>query len=213
MKNFLLLAGAAAALSLGFPAHAEAPDKVERLHDFGRCVVKSDREAAADLLQAIPIAPADVEIAALQLGDARDCLKEGRLSARSTLIRGALAQGLLLKDFPRFGVEPNIPEHRFVKLDLPLDGAAPGVDQRTATLYKVADCVVRNQALKTETLFRSAPASGPESRLFDAIAPYIEACAGNADLRVSRPEFRGMLAQAAYSVSIRYWTGELWSAK
>ena len=213
MKKFSLLAGAAATLSLGAPAHTATPDQVGRLYELGRCIVKVDREAAAELLQSLPVAPAETEIAASQLGDARDCLKEGRLSARSTLVRGALAQGLLLKDFPRFGVEPKISEHRFVKVDLPINGPAPGVDERTATLYKLADCVVRNQAIRTETLFRSAPGSGPESRLFDALAPYIAACAGDAELRVSRPEFRGMLAQAAYSVSTRYWTGELWSAK
>jgi hypothetical protein len=128
-------------------------------------------------------------------------------------LRGSIAQALLLRDFPRFGVQPKVAEHLFAKFEIPVDPEKTSVDSRTANLYKLAECVARNQGIKLERLFRAEVGSDTEGRLFDAIGPYISACqGGGGDLRVSRTDFRSLLAQAAYNVSVRYWTGELWSA-
>lgn len=212
MKAGILIA---AATAIAAPAAASTGSgDADRVYDLGRCIVKQDREVAAQLLQDLPLGQREVELNASTLAEAGECLKGQTVSASSSLVRGALAQALLLKDFPRFGVQPKIATDMFAKIDLPLQGTSADVDERTASVYKLADCVVRNQAIKTESLFRSPPGSDLEGRVLDAIAPYIAACSGNsAEMRISRPEFRSAMAQAAYSVSARYWTGDLSSAK
>jgi hypothetical protein len=168
---------------------------------------------AAQLLQELPLGGGETDVSAVRLGSAAKC-GAGQGSVSTTLLRGGLAQALLLRDFPRFGVQPEIAADRFVRFDLPIDGPTAGVDAQTATMYKLADCVVRNQAIKTENLFRSSPGSSREGRVLDALAPYVSACHGaRGDARISRSDFRSLMAQAAYNVSVRYWTGDLWSAK
>jgi hypothetical protein len=36
---------------------------------------------------------------------------------------------------------------------------------------------------------------------------------GGATLSINRADWRSLLAQAAYSVSVRYWSGQLWTAQ
>ena len=209
MKVALVLLAGTAIL----PAAASAnPGNPAGLYELGKCIARADRDMAGQLLQELPLS-GETEVSGAKLGPASGCLKEQSITVSSTLLRGGIAQALLLKDFPRFGVEPKIAPRMFVKFDLPSDKNPAGADERTAALYKLADCVVRNQAIKTEGLFRSAPGSAIEGKVLDALGPYINACQGKNPIRVSRADFRSMMAQAAYNVSVRYWSGELWSAR
>jgi hypothetical protein len=145
-----------------------------------------------------------------RLGKGARCLRGQPLATSALTLRGGIAQEMLLRDFPYFGVPPKIAPSLFARFDLPIKADAAGVDPVTAAQYRLADCVVRNQAIKTERLFRSSPGSGVEGRLIDFLGPTMSACQGaNATLRIKRSNFRSLLAQAAYHVSVRYWNGEL----
>jgi hypothetical protein len=207
-------AGLALGIMLSTSALAATTDTSSKaIYDLGRCVVKADRGAAVDLMQNLPVTPAQATLHSSSLGRASKCLAAGPVSVQSTTLRGAMAQALLLRDFPRVGVPPKMSQDMFAKFDLPLDAAKSNADERTVNLYKLADCVARNQGIKLERLFRAEVGSGVESRLIDYLGPTISACQGSAGtLRISRDDFRSLLAQAAYNVSVRYWSGELWSA-
>jgi hypothetical protein len=217
MRRISIVAASAALLAaLPGAAAATAPSPMKQAYSLGRCIAGEDRGAAGALLRSLPLADTAVPISAAGLGGASDCLKGTSPTVSSLVLRGAIAQALLLRDFPHFGVPPKIKEHLFVTFPLPseMEDGPDNVDHRTAELYKLADCVVRNQAIKLEPLFRAGPGSGIENRLFDYLGPTIAACRGNGGpLRVSRPHFRAMMAQAAYNISVRYWTGKLWSAR
>ena len=65
-----------------------------------------------------------------------------------------------------------------------------------------------------------ALASGGDARMWEKQSftretrpPRHSARRDGAEPRAGRPEFRGMLAQAAYSVSPRHWNEEIWSAR
>lgn len=214
MRKIVLISVAGAAAVIPAAVAAKAGDPAGTAYSVGKCIVRADRAVAAALLRELPLTGGETELAPARLGAAAKCAAGQGATVSTTLLRGGLAQALLLKDFPRFGVQPEIAQSRFVRYDLPIDGPTAGVDAQTASMYRLADCVVRNQAIKTEVLFRSSPGSSHEGRVFEAMAPYVSAChgAGN-DLRIGRAEFRSMMAQAAYNVSVRYWTGDLWSAK
>jgi hypothetical protein len=79
-------------------------------------------------------------------------------------------------------------------------------------MYKLGDCVVRNEATKIENLLRAGVGSKQEDRLFDYFAPVMSACQPAGEpLRISRAALRSVLAQAAYKVSVRYWTEEMYT--
>ena len=213
-RNLLFAAVGAAALAASSAPAAASTGDVKSIYALGRCIAGADRSAAGEMLRRLPLADTRVAVADSNLGRAGKCLKGGAPTVSSVQLRGAVAQALLLRDFPHFGVPPKISEGMFARFELPVDDAtSTGVDAKTASLYRLADCVVRNQAIKTETLFRSGPGSALEERVIDNFAPTILACGADVrKLTVSRAHFRSLMAQAAYNVSVRYWTGKLWSA-
>jgi hypothetical protein len=208
MKNSLTIAFGLAAFPAAATPSVPGPVASEKAtYELGSCIVKSDREMAARLMRDLPPASTQVAIGGLRLGKCTS----GSPAVRAITLRGSIAQALLLRDFPRFGVPPRITPSHFVQFDLPVE-TGTNTDARTAALYKMSDCVVRNQGIKIERLFRADIGSNIEGRLIDYLAPTIQACQG-ANVRVTRTDFRSALAQSAYKVSVRYWLGELYSAE
>jgi hypothetical protein len=208
-----LAAGAALALALTFfpaPVRAETGPEQEA-YRIGACVAKQ-RDVASALIRELPLDTGTTSLEPAQLGAASSCLKQP-LALRTRLLRGAIAQAMLLRDFPRFGVPPEISQKLFVRLDLPLEPRA-GIDPSTADLYKLADCVIRNRPIDSEGLFRSGLGSKLERRILDGFTPVVAACRPQrATILITRSDFRSVLAQAAYNVSVRYWSEQLWSAR
>ncbi|MDB5720050.1 MAG: hypothetical protein JWP15_668 [Alphaproteobacteria bacterium] len=200
---------ASLAIAAGLPTPAMAQGGPEKqVYEIGQCIAAKDRDAAAALLRDLPFGTGSFTLDGARLGGAARCLAQPQ-PVRARTMRGALAQALLLRDFPRFGIEPRVAPRLFARLDLPLEPRA-GVDARTANLYKLADCVVRNRAIESEPLFRSGLGSGVEDRVIDSFGPTIAACQKlSAPAAISRADFRGLLAEAAYDVSVRYWSGQL----
>jgi hypothetical protein len=210
---FILTAAAAVILPAAAGAAPVGVDREKSVYQLGRCIAGDDRDAAMEMLRSLPLDGETVTVDASQAGRAAKCVGERR-ELRSITLRGALAQALLLRDFPRFGVPPKIARNHFITFDLPLDATSSGgADPHTASLYRLADCVARNQGMMTERLFRAAPGSGLEGNVLRALGPTMTACQGQrAPIRVGRSDFRSALAQAYYHVSVRYWTDQLWSA-
>jgi hypothetical protein len=192
------------------PLRAETGPEQEA-YRIGACIAKQ-RDAASALIRALPLDAGSTSLEPAELGAAASCVKQP-IALRTRLLRGAIAQAMLLRDFPRFGVPPEISQKLFVRLDLPL-APRPGVDAGTADLYKLADCVIRNRPIDSESLFRSSPGSVLERRILDGLTPIVAACRPQrATTLITRGDFRSVLAQAAYDVSVRYWSEQLWSAK
>jgi hypothetical protein len=203
----------ACALFVAMPAHAAAGQSEKSTYKLGKCIVRADRLVAGQLLRSTPLTGGQTVLDAASLGKAGSCVKAPSLAVSPILLRGSLAQELFLRDFERFAVKPRVSAGLFARFQLPIDSAGAGADPRTVALYKLGDCVVRNEVLRIEILLRSAIGSGVERRLFDYLGPMMSACIGaDSAIGVTRADLRSVFAQSAYDVSVRYWTDQLWTA-
>lgn len=192
--------------SLPAPAAASTPG-LDRIYAAGRCMVARDRGAAASLIRSLPLDRERADLSALSPELSR-CA--GSLGSPPALhLRGALAQALFFRDFRGFGLQPfrSIP---LVNLDLPVQDSPPG--DRTTELYRLSDCVVRNDPGHVERLLASRPGSENEGRFMSLLGGYLRACPA-AQLTIARSDLRSAIAQSAYQSMYRYWTGELRSVR
>lgn len=208
-KIFLAALAAGAALAIATPASAAMNNgaSAKDIYDAGRCFVDRDRSGAVALLINLPI---DGEGAGSLPENARRC--GSALASADTLhLRGALAQALFFRDFGGVGLEPrrSVP---LVNLNLPVQSSEPGTG--SVELYRWADCVVRNDATRTERLLSATVGSRGETAAIDGLRPFMAACAGqNAQLAVQPSELRSLLAQSVYHSMYRYWTNQLSSVR
>jgi len=194
--------------SLGSPASASTPG-LERVYAAGRCLVRQDRRAAIDLVLALPIGRERASISALAPSLGR--CGAGLESVPAMHLRGAIAQALFFRDFRGFGLQPSR-SIALVNLDLPIQDSPPG--DPTTELYRLADCVVRNDGPRTESLLATRPGSENESRIMDRLAPYLRACTtADSQLSIARSDLRSAMAQSAYHSMYRYWTRQLSSTR
>ena len=207
MSRLSLVAMALAGITT---AAAAAPlDEQKLAYKFGRCLVERDRQAAVQLLNRLPLERGEVDLVQEDSDTASPCLPAGvtRLSAMS--VRGGIAQELFLRDFQEFGVEPRR-KGEYAELSIPTAASGPATDAKTQALYALGDCVVRNRTGLIDGLLNTSVGSKLERKLIDKLTPIMSAChASQGQARVSRADLRSLLAQAAYVVSVRYWTGRL----
>ena len=206
-KAICSLLAAAAALAMPVPAAADDNgDSVRDIYDAGRCLVDRDRRAAVGFLTAVPVDSETADLSQLPDSLAQRCA-EGMNSAKTLLIRGAIAQALFFRDFGGFGLEPRR-SAPLVNLDLPVQDSPEG-SVRTE-LYRWSDCVVRNDATHTERLLSSPVGSRTEEAAIEGLRPYMAACApAGSQLAVQPTELRSLLTQSAYHSMYRYWTNQL----
>ncbi len=209
MRKFALFLAAASGWSgLSAPAIAAAPSAAA-VYEAGRCMVQRDRRAAASLILALPLDGGVADLSSLRSGGARVCVAAAE-GASTMLVRGAIAQALFIRDFRRFGREPNM-RTAFVNLNLPIEASPSG--PRTVELYRWADCVVRNDSAGIERLLLSPVGAAGEAGAIAALQTYMSACMrAGTRLTVRASEVRSLFAQSAYFTMYRYWTGELGSA-
>lgn len=203
----LALTGAGAA------AAAEPPTEQKLAYQLGRCLVAQDRYVAIDVLNQLPLGSGEVRLSQAELGDASSCLSPGIDGLSPIAIRGGIAQELFLRDFEEFGLEPKR-KREFANIALPIWDDSKEGDAQTRALYKLGDCIVRNRTDETERLLNAPVGSRTEQQVIERLGPVIAAChAGKGQARVSRGDLRSILAQAAYSASVRYWSGRLQAVK
>jgi hypothetical protein len=203
MTRYLMPLLAAAAMAAPASASLSVADQAA-VYKIGRCVVKADRTAAVSLLGRLPLAGGEVEAGALP-GKCAGALPAGSALA----LRGAIANALFNSDIEEFGMTPNRRISDLADLDLPIESTA-SVDPRTASLYKLGDCVVRNEMERTANFLKSEPGSRLEMTFYDRMRPTMSACqTADARTAVNRGDLRSVLAQSYYSAASRYYKGQL----
>ncbi len=184
---------------------SNAPDALYRV---GQCIVRRDRTAAIGLIEALPVA------GQARLDDAARIVAEtgchtGPLPTDfPVLLRGAIAQEMLQRDYSEFAGTPHSVA-RLVDFSLPVqsDGAAAN---EMARRYQWSDCVVRNDTENVERLIRTPPGSTRERNILARMAPYMSACmADETRLSTSPSEVRSLFMQSAYHMFYRFWNGDL----
>jgi hypothetical protein len=203
----LALTGAAAT------AAAAPPTEQKLAYQLGRCLVAQDRYAAIDVLNGLPLSGGEARLSQAELGDASSCLTAEMAVLKPIAVRGGIAQELFLRDFEEFGLEPKR-KREFANIALPIWEDSKDGDAHTRALYKLGDCVVRNRTDSIERLLNAPVGSRTEQQVIETLGPIIAAChGGKGQARVSRGDLRSILAQAAYSASVRYWSGRLQAVK
>lgn len=203
----LALTGAGTAIA------AEPASDQKLAYQFGRCLVAQDRYGAIDLLNRLPLTDGEVRLSQAELGDASSCMTAGTAGLSPIAVRGGIAQELFLRDFEEFGLEPKR-KREFANISLPIWDDSKEGDAQTRALYKLGDCVVRNRTDSIERLLNAPVGSRSEQQVIDSLAPVIAAChSGQGQARVTRGNLRSILAQAAYSASVRYWSNRLQAVK
>ena len=201
----LMAAGAALTLATPAPAAMNNGASVREIYEAARCFVDRDRRAAVALISSLPIDGEGADASILPEG-ARRC--GSALASADTLhLRGAIAQALFFRDFRGVGLEPrrSVP---LVNLNLPVQSSPPGTG--SVELYRWADCVVRNDANRTERLLSSSPGSRAEEAAIERLRAFMSACAAEgSQLAVQPSELRSLLAQSVYHSMYRYWTDQL----
>jgi hypothetical protein len=194
--------------SVAAQTSAPAAQPVRAIYDAGRCIARH-RAAAAELLQILPIGGGVVGDEAQRIVASRGCDTSALEGDAAILLRGAIAQELYLHDFREFGVEPRN-RGAWINMALPVQADADNSDDANTRLYRWADCVVRNDTVRTERLFKTQPGSRQETQALQSMQPYMSACLDpDTQIAVASSELRSLFAQGAYHNSYRYWTGEL----
>ena len=208
-KALFALSAAAIAFTTAAPAAANTGGaSVEAIYEAGQCIVRSDRDAALMLMQTLPIENIAVELTDLPSETARRCA-DGMTSASGLILRGGIAQALFFRDFGGFGQEP-ARSRALINLDLPVQDSPEG--SLAVELYRLADCVVRNDVERTERLLSSRVGSRNEANAISGLQPYMRACApAGMQMEVSTSQLRSAMAQSAYQSMYRYWTRDLTS--
>ncbi|MFN3944096.1 MAG: hypothetical protein ACK4K7_04110 [Allosphingosinicella sp.] len=203
-----LLIGAFAATGVAAqePDTAAAGDAAAA-YTVGRCIVQSNRPAAARLMQALPIGGDGAGPEAMRIMGEVGCGAESLRSDQALMLRGGLAQALFQADFEHFGVEPRNPR---AMIDLGLPAETDPASDGNRDLYRWSDCVVRNDTENVQRLLRTPVASRQEAQVLGALVPYMHACARPmARLVVDASELRSLFVQSSYQAMYRYWSGAL----
>lgn len=213
-KATLRRAGATAlTLSLaivGFPSVAAAASSRADLNAVAKCAVSKDRQALARAVRALPLTSDPVTLGADQLGDAAPCLSSASLAGPSMIVRGAVAQAFYFADFREIGMEPRTPVRNLVDLGWPPIKDEDPVTDPGIALFKLGDCIARNQAENVDKLMRAEYGSAQAKKLLDLMTPYYTACyPKGAEISASRDGLHSAIAQGAYYAGVRYWTGQL----
>lgn len=206
MRKYLLsLFAAGAVLAPAAPATAYRVATVDETFATGRCIVSRSRDAALDVLRAVPYSADSADLSRLP-GNVSRCAR-GISTADALQLRGAIVQELYRRDFGGAGVEPRR-STPLVNLDLPVQDSPSG--DRTVELLRWSDCVVRNDGEHVDRLLASSVGSRTEAAAIDRMRSYMAACApSGAEFSVRPGDLRALIAQSAYHSMYRYWTRQL----
>jgi hypothetical protein len=208
MKMMRMILGAVALLApLGLSAVSAA---TTNLNDFASCAVKKDRAAVVRAVRDLPLSSDAAQIAPGSLSAAADCAGGAAVDGRAMLLRGAVAQALYRADFREVGMPPRTPTRNFADLGWPAIGEKDPVTDPGVALFKLADCVVRNDSELVDALLRYSFGSDGAKRMIDRLEPRVRACyPKGASITANRETLHAAIAQAAYYIGVRYWNGQM----
>lgn len=209
MRKLLMLGAVAGAVMLGGAAQANNASPAEAAVALGKCIVKADRGSAVSLLKTLPLTGGQVDWSSVSLGAGADCRDTATSTMTVTNLRGGIAQELFKRDFVEFGVQPQRALYDLAAFKLPVEKDPMGIEDPTKTLFLTADCVARSNPNGTEKLIKATPGSDQETKIFEALGPWLSACQGASRMAYGRGELRSAIVQAAYHVNARYWNGDM----
>ena len=168
---------------------AEAKRWMQR---FAQCVVAGDPTGARQLLATSP-GSADERDRLVRIAQQRaNCLHHGKLRMQGNWMRGAIAEQLYLRAYPKPIEAPATP-------DAPLTARA---DAQKWPYQAYADCIVARNAPAADAMLRAEPGSAAEKSALQQTMPTLSSClAGGKDskLAIDRTMLRGYLAESLYA--------------
>jgi hypothetical protein len=168
---------------------AEAKRWMQR---FAQCVVAGDPTGARQLLATSP-GSADERDRLVRIAQQRaNCLHHGKLRMQGNWMRGAIAEQLYLRAYPKPIKAPATP-------DAPLTARA---DAQKWPYQAYADCIVARNAPAADAMLRAEPGSAAEKSALQQTMPTLSSClAGGKDskLAIDRTMLRGYLAESLYA--------------
>lgn len=209
MGKLLMIGAVAGAVLLAGAAQAESASPAETAVALGRCIVKADRGSAISMLKTLPLTGGQLDWSSVSLGAAAGCRDAATGPVTVSALRGGLAQELFKRDFVEFGVQPQRALYDLAAFKLPVEKDLMGTEDPTRTLFLTADCVARSNPNGTEKLIKATPGSDQETKIFEALGPWLSACQGASKMSYGRGELRSAIVQAAYYVNARYWSGDM----
>ena len=209
MGKLYMFGAMAAAAAFAAPAQANNASPAQAAVVLGKCIVKADRGSAVSLLKSMPLTGGQVDWSSMSLGSAAKCRDAASGTVTVSALRGGIAQELFKRDFVEFGVQPQRAIYDLAAFKLPVEKDLMGSEDPTKTLFLTADCVARSNPNGTQRLIKTEPGSDQESKIFEALAPWLSACQGASQMAYGRGELRSAIVQAAYHVNVRYWNGDM----
>lgn len=209
MKKVLFSVAAACSV-VTLPMPAAATPTTAAAYEGGRCLVAQDRRAAVALMASLPLGEGVADLSGV--GERGAGCVDSLAGAAPLLVRGAIAQAMLLRDFRGLGQEPR-DSRVIVDLNLPVAafGTAP---DRTTRLYGWGDCVTRNDPNGVDRMLRTPVGSPEEREALGGLQTFMTQCMSQGqELTVRTWEVRSVFAQASYHMLYRYWTGQLESVR
>lgn len=181
---------------------ATRDESIRAMHLYGYCVVQQSLRRSRRILS---VAPGSTEERELLRAVADDRCLSGhgyisQISYDPQLLRGAIAEWLLDADFAQGGRQGH--EDRtgiFTGLSVADITALGPQGQAALRAIDLALCVAVAAPDGVETLLETQPTSEAEERAFRQLMPHLSPCLAQGQrFGLSRPQLRGVLAEAAY---------------
>lgn len=172
------------------------------------CLVKRNGEEIEKILATRPQSVEQAMVWATAETPVR-CYDGGPAKApkiHDNVVRGALAEALLKRDFSAIGVRRGT---RMVAIFQPLDVPANPMngEARALAYLTVGECVAGAEPGLSFAVFGTKVAGPEEMQAVKALVPAISACLPDGlQLPIDPPVFRSFLAEAAYRVSVKLVT-------
>ncbi len=137
----------------------------------------------------------------------RSCLPNGsKMRFQAELFRGSLAAAYLTQKYKKQPV-PDYGSIPTTYTKTALDDLGNKSERALFMVRAFAECVVRTQTALALNLFASKPTSKQEKAIFGQLQPFMGAClpVENGDqVKFTAMSLRGLMAEAAYDVEMRY---------
>ena len=167
---------------------AEAKRWMQR---FAQCVVAGNPTGARQLLATSPGSTDERDMLIRIAQQRANCLHHGKLRMKGNWMRGAIAEQLYLRAYPK-------PVEAAPMPDAPLTARA---DAPQSPYHAYADCIVARNAPAADAMLRAEPGSTAEKSALQQTMPTLSSClAGGKDgkLAIDRTMLRGYLAESLY---------------
>ncbi len=191
----------AAAVPNDIAARREARDvTTRRMHEFTRCIVERQYEAAKRLIETEPQSRTHNARANNLMWPA--CLEGAvRMRFQPHILRAGLYEWLYRRDF----ADQDVSLDRVPAIGYPWSPSSISAAARESigSVLARGECVVRGAPAAARALMLTDVTGEAEQQAFEALRPQLVACVGEQEIDAqSRPVLRGMIAEAFYHLSL-----------